>query len=186
MQNGDEASPSIILAGQALLVKMLITLEPHGIFASNFVYLCIFTLSSHCHAKRWRGFVGHHFGLSSSFSENAHNSSTLWYIHFKFCILMYFNIVRPLPFKTVTRLCRASFWPVKLIIIYQLRIVHITVKWLSMLPCLFVMLFSDVNSFAESWFLNTRVGWHKLGAYFRFGLPSVCQPQRAEFCLIKK
>ena len=52
MQNGDEASPSIILAGQALLVKMLITLEPHGIFASNFVYLCILTLSSHCHAKR--------------------------------------------------------------------------------------------------------------------------------------
>ena len=28
----DKASPSIILAGQALLVKMLITLEPHGIF----------------------------------------------------------------------------------------------------------------------------------------------------------
>ena len=35
----DEASLSIILAGQALLVKMLITLEPHGIFDSNFVYL---------------------------------------------------------------------------------------------------------------------------------------------------
>ena len=115
MQNGDEASPSIILAGRALLVKMLITLEPHGIFASNFVYLCILTLSSHCHAKRWRGFVEHHFGRSSSFSENAHNSWTPWYIHFKFCILMYFNIVRPLPCKTrlVTRLCRALFWPVK-------------------------------------------------------------------------
>ena len=28
MQNGDEASPSIILAGRALLVKMLLTLEP--------------------------------------------------------------------------------------------------------------------------------------------------------------
>ena len=27
MQNGDEASPSNILAGQALLVKMLITLD---------------------------------------------------------------------------------------------------------------------------------------------------------------
>ena len=36
MQKGDEASPSINLAGQALLVKMLITLEPHGIFGSNF------------------------------------------------------------------------------------------------------------------------------------------------------
>ena len=36
MQNGDEALPSIILAGRVLLVKMLITLEPHDIFASNF------------------------------------------------------------------------------------------------------------------------------------------------------
>ena len=32
MRNGDEASPSIIFADQALLVKMLITLEPLGIF----------------------------------------------------------------------------------------------------------------------------------------------------------
>ena len=46
MRNGDEASPSIILAGQALLVKMLIPLEPCGAFGSNFVYLCILTLSS--------------------------------------------------------------------------------------------------------------------------------------------
>ena len=41
MQNGGEASPSIILAGQALLVKMLIPVEPCGAFGSNFVYLCI-------------------------------------------------------------------------------------------------------------------------------------------------
>ena len=96
------------------LVKMLITLEPRSIFTSNFVYLCTLTLSIHCHAKRWRGFAEHHFGRSSSFSENAHNSWTPWYICFKFCILMYFNIVQPLPCKTVTRLCRASFWPVEL------------------------------------------------------------------------
>ena len=32
MQNGDKGLPSIILAGQGLLVKMFITLEPHGIF----------------------------------------------------------------------------------------------------------------------------------------------------------
>ena len=32
MQNGDEALQSIILAGQALLMKMLKTLGPHGIF----------------------------------------------------------------------------------------------------------------------------------------------------------
>ena len=44
MQNGDEASPSINLAGQAILVKILITLEPHGIFSSNFA--CLYIL--HC------------------------------------------------------------------------------------------------------------------------------------------
>ena len=52
MQNGDEVSLSIILADRALLVKMLITLVPHGIFCSIFVYLCILTLSSHWYAKR--------------------------------------------------------------------------------------------------------------------------------------
>ena len=62
----DEASPSIILAGRALLVKMLITLEPDGIFGSNFVYLCFLTLSSHWYEKRCRGFTEHHFGRSSS------------------------------------------------------------------------------------------------------------------------
>ena len=74
MQNGHEASTSTILAGQALLVKMLITLEPHGIFGSNFVYLCILTLSSHWYEKRRRGSTEYHFGRSSSFGENAHNS----------------------------------------------------------------------------------------------------------------
>ena len=51
MKNGDEASPSIVLADRALL-KMLITLEPRGIFGSNRVYLRFLTLSSHWHAKR--------------------------------------------------------------------------------------------------------------------------------------
>ena len=30
---------------------MVITLVPHGIFCSNFVYLCILTLSSHWYEK---------------------------------------------------------------------------------------------------------------------------------------
>ena len=47
MKKCDEASPSIILAGQALMVEMLKTLQPHGIFGSNVVYLCILILSSH-------------------------------------------------------------------------------------------------------------------------------------------
>ena len=45
MGKGDEDSPSFILVGRALLVKMLITLEPHGIFGSNFVYLCILNIA---------------------------------------------------------------------------------------------------------------------------------------------
>ena len=32
MQNGGEGLPCTILAGQGILVNMLITLEPHGIF----------------------------------------------------------------------------------------------------------------------------------------------------------
>ena len=51
-KNCDAASPSIILAGRALLVKMRITHEPHGIFGSNFVYSCILTLSSRWYEKK--------------------------------------------------------------------------------------------------------------------------------------
>ena len=47
MKKCDEASPSIIFAGHANFVKMLMILEQDGIFGSNFVYLCILTLSSH-------------------------------------------------------------------------------------------------------------------------------------------
>ena len=39
MQNGDEALSSIILAGQGILVKMLITLEPHLNFAYEYIFL---------------------------------------------------------------------------------------------------------------------------------------------------
>ena len=74
MKKGDEASPSIILAGRALVVKMHITLEPCCAFGSKFEYLCILALPSHCYAKQRRGFTKHHFGRSSSFNENAHNS----------------------------------------------------------------------------------------------------------------
>ena len=37
-KNGGEGLPRIILAGEGLLVKMLKTLDPHGIFHSNFAY----------------------------------------------------------------------------------------------------------------------------------------------------
>ena len=42
MKKGDEASPSIILAGRALLMKMLITLEPDYAFGPNFEYFFFF------------------------------------------------------------------------------------------------------------------------------------------------
>ena len=51
MQNGDEASPSIIL-GSSSFSENAHNLEPHGIFGSNFVYYCILTLSSCWYAKR--------------------------------------------------------------------------------------------------------------------------------------
>ena len=84
--------------------------------------------------------------------ENAHNSWTLWYIDFKFCILMYFNIVQPLSCKTVTRPCRASFWPVtnllsihsfcqrKPICLHSTRVVHFTVSWFCSLVS-FILLY---------------------------------------------
>ena len=40
MQNGDEASLSITLAGRASFVKMLITFEPCGAFGLNLQTLC--------------------------------------------------------------------------------------------------------------------------------------------------
>ena len=51
MKKYDEASPSIILAGRALLMKMLITLSPCCVFGSNFEYLCILTLSKYWYEK---------------------------------------------------------------------------------------------------------------------------------------
>ena len=45
-EKGDEASSSIILAGRALLVKMLITPEPRYAFCSHFDFFFFFPYSS--------------------------------------------------------------------------------------------------------------------------------------------
>ena len=45
MQNVDEALLSSSPVGHGLLVKILITLKPHGIFSLNFAYLYILRLS---------------------------------------------------------------------------------------------------------------------------------------------
>ena len=47
----DEGLLSIISVGCGKIVKMLITLELHGIFRSNFSYLFILTVSSHSMQK---------------------------------------------------------------------------------------------------------------------------------------
>ena len=48
----NEVLLSISLASCGLIVKILITLEPHGIIESNFAHLFILTLFSHWVAKR--------------------------------------------------------------------------------------------------------------------------------------
>ena len=42
LQNGDEASQSIIFAGRALLIKMLITLELRDIYFVQILYTIVF------------------------------------------------------------------------------------------------------------------------------------------------
>ena len=46
--------PRISPAGRG---QMLITLESHGIFLSNFAYLYILTLTIHWYAKQWQDFA---------------------------------------------------------------------------------------------------------------------------------
>ena len=106
MQNDDEASPSIILAGLALLVKMLITLELCGSFGSKFSLLMYFNIVQPLECRTVTRLHLASFGRSNSLNGNVHNSCTM-YIWFKFCIHMYFNIVQPLVYRTVTRLHRA-------------------------------------------------------------------------------
>ena len=47
MKKGDEASPSIMLVGRALLVKMLITLKPRYAFGSNFDFFFVLNMIAH-------------------------------------------------------------------------------------------------------------------------------------------
>ena len=76
MQNGDEASPSIILAGRALLVKMLITLEPHGIFGSKFVYYYIIFLTGNIRLAGGYSKQKRKYPRSRSFFELGQRSFT--------------------------------------------------------------------------------------------------------------
>ena len=114
MKKCDEASPSIILADQALLVKMLITLEQDGIFGSNLVYLCILVLSSHWYEK------GDEASPSNILAGQALLVKMLVTLepHRIFCsnsvYLGIFTLSSHWYEKNVRRLHRASFWPFEL------------------------------------------------------------------------
>ena len=88
MKKGDEASPSTILAGQALLLKML-SLEPRYAFGSNFETLFLFIFFKFLFIFLLFIFF-YFFFLFCLF---------LFFFSFFFSffrISMYFNIVRPL------------------------------------------------------------------------------------------
>ena len=107
---------------------MLITVEPHGIFQSNFAYLFFSTLSNHWFANCWQGFTEHHFGRSMSFRENAHNSWTTWYILIQFSIILH---------EMTNMLSLYSFWHRILINLHSTWAMHITVSWFT-LKCIFL------------------------------------------------
>ena len=112
----DEALLSIILCGRALLVKMLITLEPHGIFVSNFVYLCILTLSSHWYEKRYEAspsilFAGRALLMKKKMLITLEPDGIFDSNFVYLCIL---TLSSHWYEKNVTRLHRKSFWPVEL------------------------------------------------------------------------
>ena len=61
MQNGDETLPNIIVVGQGLLVKMLITLEKHHLCWSEFACLYIFEIGrqNDKEKKRYKEKIGY-------------------------------------------------------------------------------------------------------------------------------
>ena len=68
-----ESLLSISPACVGQLVKMIITIEPNGIFESNLTYFFILMLFSHWYAKWWQGFAKYQLSRSRFFSENAHD-----------------------------------------------------------------------------------------------------------------
>ena len=111
-----EASRSIILAGRAPVVKMLITLEPHGIFDSIIVYLCIVTLSSHRYEKGDEAspsiiMAGRAFLVQMLITLEPHGIFGSNFVYSRVCIL---TLSSHWYEKKVTWLHRASFLPVEL------------------------------------------------------------------------
>ena len=69
-----EALLTISRAGGGQLVKMLITLEPHGIFWITFCILIHINIVQPLVCKLVTRFAEHKSGWSRSFGESTHNS----------------------------------------------------------------------------------------------------------------
>ena len=86
------------------LVKILITLEPYGIFESNFAYLFISILSSHT------GIQYGDKGLPSIILVGQCLLVKMRLItlesQIQFCILIHFNVIETQVCKTMIRLCQ--------------------------------------------------------------------------------
>ena len=97
--------PSVCPPVRGQFVKMLITLERHGIYFDQILhtYACQHCLTIDMRNSFFdgRGFAEHHPGGLWLVSENAHTSRTTRYFWITFCLLIPFKINQPLVSKTV-------------------------------------------------------------------------------------
>ena len=91
------------------IISMWVCLTIRG---SHFSCICMSTFPNQLFGER--GFAERQSSLLWSFSENAHDSWTLWDIWVKFCIHLFIYLILSNHWYTKkgTRVCRASFLPV--------------------------------------------------------------------------
>ena len=95
------------------LVKMVITLESHGIFLSHFAYICMSTFPYQWHAKPLFDDMGLLSNCSAFCGELVKILITLEPYGIFRSNFAYLFILMPLVCETMTRVCRASFWLVE-------------------------------------------------------------------------
>ena len=101
-------NPSIGPSIRGQLMKMFITLEPHGILWSTFANICMSTILNHWHAKPpfwWMVVCStsvHLLWLVSETSHNSWNFLDVWIIHTYLHVFQYCP-VQQLECKMVTR-----------------------------------------------------------------------------------
>ena len=109
LQNGDEASPSIILAGQALLMKKFVILKLRGILFKFCIHCPTAGMQNDDEASPNIILAGQALLVKVLITLGPHGIFCSIFVYS--CIL---NIAQQLMCKMVTRLHRASFWPVEL------------------------------------------------------------------------